>query len=188
MRASGTPSLRGRRRVHVGRPPPHAPTCGGGRASCGRVRGRGGQKARTRRRISATPFSAVSLGRSRSSPLLKNPRERACVLADGSEISPPRAADPSVSRPRAGLKGELLEQTFEERLVLRVFAPAEVADGGLAALQRLGVVADYLLELRVGATVLVLADGLEQVVLEVVVALRVVEREQQVEVLLLAAV
>jgi hypothetical protein len=70
-----------------------------------------------------------------------------------------------------GVKGELPEQTFEERFVLRVFAPAEITDGRLAALYRLGTVADDLLELLVGAPVLVVADGLKQVVLEVVVAL-----------------
>src|SRR5689334_10592845 len=71
----------------------------------------------------------------------------------------------------------LLEKVFEELHDAGVFAAAEVADGRLAPLQRLGRVADDLFELLVGARVLVAADGAEQLALEVVVALRVVDRE-----------
>src|ERR1043166_8282450 len=85
-------------------------------------------------------------------------------------------------------QARLLEQVFEEALDLLILDAAEDADGDLAPLNRLGAVAHDLFELLVGALRSVAAQRREQDELQLVVALRVVERDEHVEVLLLAAV
>src|SRR5947209_3801423 len=117
-------------------------------------------------------------------------RVRAGACGMGRRLDSPKGVSTSspVVPPVLIGASNLLEQVFEERLNLRVFAATKHTEGDLAPLNRLGWIFHDLFELLIRALILILAESFEQARLQIVIVLRVVEREQERERVLLAAV